>query len=290
MYWRLFCVVFLSAGSAAAAQNASAHSVPTSLEGRTVDASNRPVVRAKLSLVPVSPGTPYGAMSNDQGEFSFSGVVDGQYQLLVEKVGFLRQAYGSKRDLLHGETLTIGAGKPSNSIRFSMVAQAIVSGKVLDQDGDPSPGALVSLLRLRYARGRQSLTFVRSVGSDPIGEFRFFNLAPGRYYLSAMPTPALTAGVSTTRSRDSPEEGYVKTYYSGSQEAAGAEPVEVMAGENRSGADIRLVKARIVRVRGKILAAGSTLKGLGVLLTPPPTLWRYRTVCAQRWKPTALLR
>jgi hypothetical protein len=51
--------------------------------------------------------------------------------------------------------------------------------------------------------------------------------------------------------------GYVPTYYSGVMDPASAAPITVAAGQQLSGIDIRLQKARVFQVSGKIQGAPS---------------------------------
>ena len=62
-----------------------------------------------------------------------------------------------------------------------MTPQAILSGRVLDQDGDPWPHANVQVLHAVWKKGKRSLNADSGVHDvDDRGEFRVAGLSPGR--------------------------------------------------------------------------------------------------------------
>src|SRR5207237_8260974 len=62
----------------------------------------------------------------------------------------------------------------------------------LDPDGKPMRGAFVRVSRGTYNQGELSLNSVQRLQTNDLGEFRFFNLEPGPYYLQALPAYAPT--------------------------------------------------------------------------------------------------
>ncbi|HYI96932.1 MAG TPA: carboxypeptidase-like regulatory domain-containing protein, partial [Bryobacteraceae bacterium] len=101
------------------------------------------------------------------------------------------------------------------------------------------------------------------------GEFRIADLAPGRYWISAVYRRMSMFGEAPARNTaDKPEEEYVTTYYPGVIDQAGARPVDVVAGQELPGVDIRLQKARVFRIRGKITGGAESARNLRVMLMP----------------------
>ena len=66
-----------------------------------------------------------------------------------------------------------------------MLPQGVISGRVVDEDGDPISGASVQILRQAYMRGRKQLTPAQSNMTNDKGEYRIFGLAPGKYFVTA---------------------------------------------------------------------------------------------------------
>jgi hypothetical protein len=67
---------------------------------------------------------------------------------------------------------------------------------------------------------------------------------------------------------DKPEEEYVTTYYPGSIDQTGARPIEVAAGQELPGMDIRMQKSRVYRIRGKVVGGTTPSNNLRLALLP----------------------
>jgi hypothetical protein len=67
-----------------------------------------------------------------------------------------------------------------------------------------------------------------------------------------------------------PQEEYVQTFYPGVTETAGASQLQVIAGRDMPGMDIRLRKAQVFRVRGKVTGSISPQQAgrLRVMMMP----------------------
>ena len=65
-----------------------------------------------------------------------------------------------------------------------------------------------------------------------------------------------------------PEEEYITTYYPNAAEESGARAIELAAGQEMSGIDIPLRKARVFRVRGKVGAGAEPVRNMRVFLMP----------------------
>src|SRR6202043_3283986 len=90
------------------------------------------------------------------------------------------------------------------------------------------------------------------------GTFVIGSLAAGRYYLSATDNRGNYMDDAERPGRKGPEEGYVTTYFPNAIDAAAAAPIEIAAGAELRGIEIRLRKARVFRIRGKVV---NTLTG-----------------------------
>ena len=70
---------------------------------------------------------------------------------------------------------------------FQLVPQAVITGKVLDEDGEGMANEPVRALRYVYRGGKRQWTQVATAQTSDIGEFRLPNLEPGQYLVSASP-------------------------------------------------------------------------------------------------------
>src|SRR5690242_10957925 len=105
-------VLALAAFQAAPAPGQSKDPKPASIEGKVIHAVSGGVLK-KTTVLLVRSGSGAGATltaeTGDKGEFAFKDLQPGRYQLIAERAGFARQAYGARRRSLQGTTLQISA-------------------------------------------------------------------------------------------------------------------------------------------------------------------------------------
>ena len=154
-----------------------------SISGRVVTGSGEPLRRATVAIEQVkyadgSGETVVDATTGDNGEFSFSDLAPARYRLQAEKSGYAAGHFPQTNALVRlipGDSIT--------DIR--LVSVCVVSGYVLDGNGDPLAKAVVRLLQYRYFPGGRRLTVAREAITDERGEYRIGDLNPGRYYAVA---------------------------------------------------------------------------------------------------------
>jgi hypothetical protein len=114
-----------------------------SIEGRVVNAlTGEPLKKVTLSLrnLDRSPGAwrpPYSTVSGPDGRFAMKEIVPGSYLLSAERSGFLRASYGARSPDQRSVTLNLNRGQTSRNLDFRLTPQGVLSGRVVDEDGDP---------------------------------------------------------------------------------------------------------------------------------------------------------
>jgi uncharacterized surface anchored protein len=222
--------------------------------GRVVDAaSGQTLRRVSVRLFNTRQGAkPLTTVTDDAGNFSFDEIDVGTYTLDAERTGYSRQVYGARAAMASGTRLSLVAGQHIKDLLFKLIPNGAISGRVLDEDGEPLPRTLVSALRTAYIRGGRRMVPVQTAASNDLGEFRIGELKPGRYVISARPLLPNGPSGGNRKADDPPEPGYTTTFYPGSSDPASAVPIDLGMGADLRGIDIRLTKIGTFRVRGRL--------------------------------------
>lgn len=121
----------------------------------------------------VQSGAGSGVLTDREGQFEFPGSDISMSGNLAAKPGYFAE---------QGRTIDLsGRGQP---IILKLVPEAIVFGKVLDQNGQPLQDLRVQLKRLQIRDGLRHWEQRDSTITNVEGEFRFFELEAGKYFLS----------------------------------------------------------------------------------------------------------
>ena len=262
------------------------------VEGTVVNGlSKEPVRRANVMLMPAGrpqagfgPEGPAGtlnATTDQEGKFVLLDVDPGRYTLSAQKGGFVRANYGARggrgvgrasADPRMGTQIELTAGQSFGGARIELLPQGIIAGRVLDDEGEPVQGLPIQLLRYRYLQGKRQLVPSGGAQSDDRGEFRITNLPPGQVILQI--TPRSWGATPPVPSASEARLAYVTTYYPNVTELSQASKIDVTAGAELTGFDIRLQKARVTRIRGKVTdASGQPPKNFSISLMPKDSVF-----------------
>ncbi len=244
--------------------------------------NKQPLRKAEVRLVAGGQGRSMVVATGEEGRFEFKDVEPGVYFLTGRRNGFV-EGSGSGPRGNPGTRIEVGS-KDLSGLRVELTPQAIIAGRVVDEDGEPLQGILVQAVGSQPFRTQRRLLPLTAVQTDDRGEFRLLNLNPGAYLLQF--TPSRWGGGPTGATEDDPGLGYVPMYYPGVNDARQAEKVRVSAGAELSGFQLRLTRTRVVRLRGRILDPdGQPLKQFFLQLLPrdspvmgftPPQMNRLR--------------
>ncbi|MCC6365480.1 MAG: carboxypeptidase regulatory-like domain-containing protein [Bryobacterales bacterium] len=223
--------------------------------------TGEPLRKAEVMLMrvePRNPQPPARTSTNAEGRFAMKAIEPGQYRLSVTRNGFVRSEYGARKpgSLMGGTTLSLSKGQTLDTIEFRLSPHSVITGRIVDEDGDPVMGASVQLVRPRYFQGRKQMLPMSNAMTNDLGEYRLFGVAPGKYYLSVTGRQSYNYAVDRTAS-SKPEEGYAPTYYPGVENIASATQLNVPLGRAIQGVDVTLRKTLTFRVKGKVTGAPS---------------------------------
>jgi protocatechuate 3,4-dioxygenase beta subunit len=207
---------------------------------------------------------PQTAVTDASGGFSISRVKPGRYFMTVARDGYLGQQYGQGQDHGdgHGAVLSLAAGQKMTDLIFRLQKTAVITGRVVDENGDPIIGASVEVLRRKVVNGSHKLEPVGSENTDDQGTYRVFGLPPGHYCIRV--NPSGRRGTFTISSDDDqpepadPMSDYPVTYFPGTTDSARASAIDVKAGDEIPRIDFFLspqAASKTYRIRGHVTNA-----------------------------------
>lgn len=193
----------------------------------------------------------YEAATDGTGQFKIEGMDSGVYQLQLQRAGYVADL-GTRRE----RTITVGAGQNTKDLLFRMRATGVITGKVVDLDGDPLRDVSVVAIANDSRAARRSQVGLGRAGTNDLGEYRIADLEPGKYVVQAIPpenqAPAPSAGEKGPATE---RLVYVMTYFPGTMDERQATPVEVPAGGTAS-ANFAVQASHAYRVSGTVVGLG----------------------------------
>lgn len=240
-----------------------APSTAASISGTVVnEPGDHPVKKVIVQVLGEPPlqGANYSAITDADGHFHLENVRAGHYRVFFEKTGLVEvNSRGQKADV---NVITVAAGKSADDLLFRMEPTAVITGRIVDEDGDPMPG--VRVLAQRKIPGKAKRETVSVAATDDLGVYRLPGLFPGQYWVAAMPPPDfrdyLRPKDKSGASANPPETRYLATYYPGTNDGSEASAVTLKAGDEMP-VSLMLIPARTYRVRGIVtgIASGESL-------------------------------
>jgi protocatechuate 3,4-dioxygenase beta subunit len=233
------------------------------VSGRVVSAlRGDPIAGAQVTLRGME--APHGATpqtyivrTGADGRFSANGIAPGVYDLRPSKLGYEArppERFATARDF---PPFIIEDGSAVEGIELRLTPDGVIAGHALDSDGDPVRNATVEALQYRFARGKKELTSAKQTQSDDHGEYRLFNLPPGRYYLRAVhPMSACSPFVFGNANFmgmicNGGPIALGPAFYPAAADVSHASELNVTPGLEINGIDVRLNVRALYSVRGK---------------------------------------
>jgi protocatechuate 3,4-dioxygenase beta subunit len=162
------------------------------LRGRVVAAdSGQPLrkaqVRAMANVAPGNTQLPENRLvtTDASGRYEFTGLPAGRYNVTATKGSYVSLQYGQLRPFEPGKPVEILDGQTIERIDFALPRGSIITGRVLDEFGEPISDVQVAAMRYQYTpAGRRLMPTGRQTTTNDIGEYRLSRW-PRYYYVSA---------------------------------------------------------------------------------------------------------
>lgn len=219
---------------------------------------------AKIVEQMLKPPVPLKAATDSDGRYRFEALPAGKYNITPSAPTLVRAEPGA-----FAKELNVAEGAAIEGIDFSLSRGGVITGKITDSEGRPVIAEEVSLKLVDAAKpaGSYSRPAGRMYYTDDRGVYRIYALAPGRYIVSAGSSRDPMSILLAKRPKR------VQTYYPGFTDEARSKPVEVIAGAEASGVDIKLgVADKGFSVNGRVLIAetGAPIANAMVAYTTRP--------------------
>lgn len=223
------------------AQNPGAPAGTYRIAGHVVSSTDgHPLARARVTLSDVKNARkPLSVLSGKDGTFAFSRLAAGKYSLQGAKRGY--PIHGYEQHDFYWSAIVTGAGIDTEHLVLRLVPDAYISGKVLDENGEPARRATVKLYRIAHEEGSGRIYPSRQAITDDLGAFELGPDPVGTYFVMAQAEPWYAVH-APTRSPDNPnslpqqvdpalDAAYPPTYYNDTTDAEAATPIQIRGGE-----------------------------------------------------------
>ena len=253
-------------------------------------AAGRPVRLANVVLIGAATGTLRVTSTDDGGAFAFTNLPADRYTVGASKLPYLGAVAGARRPARPGTAIALDDGQKRSDVAIRLHPAGSIAGTVYTEDGRPAARISVGLRR-RNIEGPTHVVTADSgpVQSDDRGQFRFFGLAPGEYFVTstgggdnfrqlsdaevdaALKGGAVAAPPAAMPGLPTPALQYASVFFPGTTRLNDAIPIRLAAGEEREGVDFRLMTARIARVSATVVTDdGRPLEPAEVTISTAP--------------------
>jgi 5-hydroxyisourate hydrolase-like protein (transthyretin family) len=249
-------VLLLALAPWAAAQQAN-QAAPDAwrITGKVVDAlSGAPLARCSVEIGPTEDrGASRSIETGNDGVFAFDGLAQGKYRLSASKRGYLPQDYEQHDNF--STAIAVGPGLQSEGLNFKVVPQAVITGVVTEEHGEPVRRAQVRLFKDQDRLGIRSTVQRQTTATDDRGVYQLARIDPGNYYLAVSGQPWYAQALRHSLPNEKEEEpaspldvAYPTTFYPQATDSEDATPIPIRGGE-RIQADVTLNAQPALHVR-----------------------------------------
>src|SRR5437867_10495390 len=134
------------------------------IRGHVVRIEGPPLPRVELHLTSIDkPGPPRVTTTDESGAYEFVTLPAGRYTLTASKTGYVGLEFGQRRAFEAGQAIVLKAGETRERIDMALPRHGAITGRVVDEHGDPIEGLTISVKEIRSVGGRRRLAGVPGV-------------------------------------------------------------------------------------------------------------------------------
>lgn len=173
-------------------------------------------------------------LTDDKGEYRLAGLFPGAYKVRITPPEGLWVADGERKVEIQDRGCAF--------VRFGLLPRTSLSGKVLDENGEPASKIRIDLVPSNQIGERQQKDTL-SIVADDNGRFEFNAIPPGEYFLGIR--------LSRLALLTFP---YPRTFYPSTQDLSKADAIAIREGTSLEGYDLQLTeKLRSRMIEGVVL-------------------------------------
>jgi hypothetical protein len=219
----------------------------------------RPLRRARVSVNGPTLQIGRTAIAKDDGTFEFVGLPAGRYTLTAQKEAYVAMSYGAVRTARGGRAIVLAPGD-RQSVRMTLPRGAVITGTIVDADGQPAQGVDVraSARSLTPLGDRRFVPAEVSTPTDDRGVYRIYGLPAGEYIVAAqsqsrvMGLPVLEVRTMSAGAPSARSLAPAPVFFPSTTDLSRASRVTVTAGEERAGIDMQLQYVPLASVSGTV--------------------------------------
>jgi hypothetical protein len=224
----------------------------------------------KSALKNIFEGSDLQTLTGLDGSFQLDKVPAGTYYVISQLRGYrsplsaLSQEQRMQPDATtfaaitrQAQRIVVASGQTIQA-RIELDRGATLSGRITYSDGSPAQNVTPALLlRAKDGGWTQVFTSALPVPTDDQGAFHFLGLPPGKYAVKApLPTEQMIIGVGLGQMSTHLATGDALVVYSGAAlQEADIKPIELAAGESRTGISLTFPLNGLHTISGTVVAA-----------------------------------
>jgi protocatechuate 3,4-dioxygenase beta subunit len=230
---------------------------------------NQPVsVDLSAALGGTGAGEEHVALTDADGRYRVTGLAEGKYQARALLGGYVREMTSENHSLQ--ESVSLKEGESRENVDFALARGGVITGRVTDAEGRPLIARVVSLQAVNEQGEKtpapgpnivELMTNSDAFQTDDRGVYRHFGLRAGRYLVSA-------GGDSAVALMTGAAGNYTRTWHPDATDENQAKVIEVKAGQEITGVDIKLGAAkRTFEAAGRVVddETGRPIAGANVM-------------------------
>jgi hypothetical protein len=203
---------------------------------------------------------PLSVTTDNAGKFVFPELDPADYSLRAKREGFVDGTAGNHTGSKVVDPIILAPNDHRSGFIVKMVPYGAFAGRVVDDEGDPVEGLQISVMMYRYTvKGRELVEFSSSRTND-LGEYRVYNIPPGKYYLKA------ASNRMSLRTSEDNSPVYAPIFFPGAPDAASAQPFELAGGQQLVNLGFSVRRSKLATIRGKVLAPPDSHPSVGLMV------------------------